>query len=141
MKILPGLTKEEMMAVSVAELKTSYQYGFRDPERPVFKARKGLSHEVVEQIAHHKGEAEWMRAFRHEALDIFLSKPMPNWGGVDYLQELDFDDTYFYLKPVEEKGRTWDAVPEEIKRTFDRLGIPKLNAQCLPVLEHSMKAK
>lgn len=101
-----------------------YQYGFRDPERPVFKTRKGLDHDIINQISDLKNEADWMRQFRHKSLDIFWAKPMPNWGS-ELLHTVDFDDIYYYLKPVEEQGRTWDDVPEDIKRTFDLLGIPE----------------
>ena len=101
----------------------TYKYGFRDEEKYVFKARKGLDHEIVDQISWMKGEPDWMRALRHEALDIFFSKPTPTWGGD--LSKLDYDDIYYYIKPVEEQGRSWDDVPDEIKRTFDRLGVPE----------------
>ena len=136
------------MTTAVADIKQEYQYGFRDPEKPVFKSQAGLSHEVVDQICDHKGEPDWMREFRHRALDIFFSKPMPNWGGVDYLKDLDFDSTYFYLKPVETQGRTWEDVPADIKRTFDRLGIPQAERTVLAgvgaqyeseVVYHSLK--
>jgi len=100
------------------------RYGFKDPSKPIFKTRQGLDHEVIDQISDHKDEPEWMRKFRHQSLDIFLSKPMPNWGGPS-LQELDFDQIYYYLKPVSEQGRTWEDVPADIKATFDKLGIPE----------------
>lgn len=110
-------------------LGTEYKYGFRDPEQFVFKTRKGLDREIVEQISRHKNEPDWMREFRLKALDIFLKKPMPTWGAD--LSEIDFGDIYYYLKPVEKKGRTWDEVPEDIKRTFDRLGIPEAERKFL----------
>ncbi|NMC63500.1 MAG: Fe-S cluster assembly protein SufB [SAR324 cluster bacterium] len=108
----------------IIESKDEYAYGFRDPEKPVFKTRKGLDHEIINQICDLKNEPDWMREFRHKSLDIFWSKPMPNWGS-ELLQTVDLDDIYYYLKPVEEQGRTWDDVPEDIKKTFDRLGIPE----------------
>ncbi|BDG61488.1 Fe-S cluster assembly protein SufB [Caldinitratiruptor microaerophilus] len=110
-------------------LGTEYKYGFRDPEQFVFKTRKGLDREIVEQISRHKNEPDWMREFRLKALDIFLKKPMPTWGAD--LSEIDFGDIYYYLKPVEKKGRSWDEVPEDIKRTFDRLGIPEAERKFL----------
>jgi len=100
-----------------------YKYGFRDEENYVFKSRKGLDHEIVDEISWMKGEPDWMRALRHKSLDIFFAKPVPTWGGD--LSRLDYDDIYYYIKPVEEQGRSWDEVPEDIKRTFDRLGIPE----------------
>ncbi len=108
----------------IAGFSDQYEYGFRDPEKPVFKTRKGLDHGVIDQICDHKDEPDWMRQFRHKALDTFLSKPMPTWGS-DLLRAIDFNEIYYYLKPVQEAGRTWDDVPVDIKRTFDRLGIPE----------------
>ena len=75
-----------------------------------------------------KGEPDWMRKFRLESLAIFESKPMPRWGG-DIA--LDFQDIYYYLKPAEQQGKTWDDVPEEIKKTFDKLGIPEAEKKFL----------
>ncbi len=119
--------------VNRAELNISddYKYGFSDPEKPVFKAEKGINHEVVEQISAIKNEPDWMRVFRHDALDVFFSKPMPNWGDVDLLNAIDFDNIYYYLKPVEKQGTSWDDVPEDIKNTFDRLGIPEAERKFL----------
>jgi Fe-S cluster assembly protein SufB len=106
-----------------------YKYGFRDEENYVFKSRKGLDHEIVDEISWMKGEPEWMRALRHKSLDIFFAKPVPTWGGD--LSRLDYDDIYYYIKPVEEQGRSWDEVPDDIKRTFDRLGIPEAERKFL----------
>ena len=106
-----------------------YKYGFRDDENYVFKSRKGLDHEIVDEISCMKGEPDWMRAMRHKSLDIFYAKPVPTWGGD--LSRLDYDDIYYYIKPVEEQGRTWDEVPDDIKRTFDRLGIPEAERKFL----------
>lgn len=69
-----------------------------------------------------KNEPEWMLEFRLKALEHFYARPMPQWGGD--LSELNFDEITYYVKPSEKQGRTWDEVPEEIKRTFDKLGIP-----------------
>jgi Fe-S cluster assembly protein SufB len=106
-----------------------YRYGFRDKEDYVFKSRKGLDHEIVDEISWMKGEPDWMRALRHKALDIFFSKPTPTWGGD--LSKLDYNDIYYYIKPVEQQGRTWDEVPEGIKETFERLGIPEAERKFL----------
>jgi len=135
------------MPEEIIDLAGDYKYGFRNEEKPVFKTRKGLDHSIIDQISDHKNEPDWMRKFRHESLDIFLSKPMPKWGGPS-LQELNFDDIYYYLKPVEEQGRTWDDVPEDIKNTFDKLGIPEAERTVLAgvgaqyeseVVYHSLK--
>lgn len=106
-----------------------YQYGFSDPETHVFKSRKGLDREVVEQISAMKGEPAWMLEFRLKALDHFLKRPMPTWGGD--LARLDLDDIYYYVKPTEAEAKTWDDVPDTIKNTFDRLGIPEAERKFL----------
>lgn len=108
-----------------------HRYGFRDPEQFFHKSPKGLSHEVVEMISRLKEEPEWMRAFRHQALDTFLAKPMPKWGNTELLGQIDFDDIHYYLKPTEKQESSWDEVPENIKRTFDRLGIPEAERKFL----------
>ena len=127
-------------------VKEEYQYGFRDEENAVFKAAKGVTHQVVDQISDIKNEPEWMRRFRHDALDIFFSKSMPTWGAD--LSGIDFDDIYYYLRPAEKQGKSWDDVPEDIKRTFDRLGIPEAERRFLAgvgaqyeseVVYHSLK--
>ena len=107
----------------LADLKSDYAYGWNQPENYAFKARKGLDHEIVEQISTMKREPEWMRKLRHEALDIFLSKPIPTWGAD--LSGIDYQDIYYYIKPTEAQGKTWDEVPADIKATFDKLGIPE----------------
>ena len=106
-----------------------YQYGFSDPETFVFKSRKGLDEEVVRQISAMKGEPEWMLNFRLKALKHFQSRPIPTWGAD--LSDLDLDEIYFYVKPTEMEGRTWDDVPETIKDTFDKLGIPEAEQKYL----------
>ncbi len=105
------------------------KYDFHTEERYVYKARKGLDEEIVNQISDLKGEPDWMRQFRLQALKVFQSKPLPRWGG--NLDEIDFQDIYYYIKPADRQGRTWEEVPEEIKRTFDRLGIPEAEKKYL----------
>ena len=106
-----------------------YKYDFVTDEKPLFKAEKGLSEELVRQISAHKDEPEWMLEFRLKALETFYSKPMPNWGGD--LSTLDLDEIYFYLKPQDQMERSWDDVPENIKETFERLGIPEAERKIL----------
>ena len=110
-------------------VKEEYQYGFHDVETAFFKSERGLNHAVIDQISDHKNEPDWMRQFRHEALDIFLSKPMPTWGAD--LSGIDFDEIYYYSRPMEESGKSWDDVPESIKNTFERLGIPEAERKFL----------
>ena len=104
------------------------KYDFVTETTGVFKARKGLDAEIVRQISEMKGEPEWMLDFRLRSLEIFESKPMPNWGGAI---NIDFDDVYYYLKPTDHQGKTWDDVPQEIKDTFDKLGIPEAERKFL----------
>jgi Fe-S cluster assembly scaffold protein SufB len=117
------------MAIQAKDLTKDYKYGFHDEDVSVFRTQKGLSPEVVAAISQHKREPEWMLKFRLKALDHFMKRPMPTWGAD--LSGIDFDDIYYYVKPVEEMGRSWDEVPESIKRTFDRLGIPEAERKFL----------
>ena len=105
------------------------QYDFHTPEHYVFKARKGLDEEVVRQISAIKGEPKWMLEYRLKAYRHFMERPMPNWG--PDLSELNFDEIYYYIKPTDKAGRSWDEIPEEIKETFDRLGIPEAEQKFL----------
>lgn len=107
-----------------------YKYGFRDEEDYVYKSEKGLSREVVENISRMKGEPDWMLEYRLQAYDHFVQRPMPNWGS-EAIHEIDFDDIYYYIKPSETMGRTWDDVPEYIKDTFEKLGIPEAERKFL----------
>jgi Fe-S cluster assembly protein SufB len=106
-----------------------YQYGFSDPETYVFKSRKGLDEEVVRQISAMKEEPEWMLEFRLRAFRHFKQRPIPTWGAD--LSGLDLDDIYYYVKPTEDQSRSWDDVPETIKDTFDKLGIPEAEQKYL----------
>jgi Fe-S cluster assembly protein SufB len=107
-----------------------YQYGFRDEEDYVFKSKKGLNREIVEEISKMKGEPEWMLEFRLKSLEHFEKRPMPNWGS-PAIHELDFDDIFYYVRAAEKQGRTWDEVPSYIKDTFDKLGIPEAEKKFL----------
>jgi Fe-S cluster assembly protein SufB len=107
-----------------------YQYGFHDPtDFYSFKSRKGLDHEIVRQISAMKNEPEWMTEFRLKSLDMFFAKPMPHWGGD--LEQIDFQDIYYYMKASDKQERSWDDVPEDIRRTYDRLGIPEAEKKYL----------
>lgn len=133
------------MAKSIPDLE-EYQYGFRDKDISVVKFDKGLSRKTVEEISMMKNEPGWMTDFRLRSLDIFYEKSMPTWGGD--LSGLDFNDITYYVKPSEKQGKTWDEVPDEIKNTFDRLGIPEAEQKFLAgvsaqyeseVVYHSMR--
>lgn len=127
-------------------VKDEYQYGFHDKENPVFKSKRGLNHAVIDEISDHKNEPDWMREFRHQALDIFFSKPMPTWGAD--LSGIDFEEIFYFLRASGGSGRSWDDVPEDIKNTFERLGIPEAERKFLAgvgaqydseVVYHSLK--
>jgi Fe-S cluster assembly protein SufB len=106
-----------------------YKYGFSDPDVSVFKTRKGLDEDVVRQISALKGEPEWMLEFRLKALEHFMQRPIPTWGGD--LSQLNLDEIYYYVKPAEAEGRSWDDVPSTIKETFNKLGIPEAEQKFL----------
>ena len=123
-----------------------YKWGFHDEENPVIKIERGLNEDVIRQISAHKGEPKWMLDFRLDAYEVFLSKPMPNWGAD--LSGIDFDNIFYYLKPAENNARSWDDVPDTIKNTFERLGIPEAERKFLAgvgaqyeseVIYHSLK--
>jgi len=106
-----------------------YKYGFRDRDVSVFRSEKGLTREIVEEISRMKEEPQWMLDFRLKSLEQFYKMPMPLWGGD--LSDLRFDDITYYVKPSEKSERSWDEVPEEIKNTFDKLGIPEAEQKYL----------
>jgi Fe-S cluster assembly protein SufB len=106
------------------------KFGFHDPETGyAYKAPKGLSREVVESISEYKDEPQWMRDFRLKALEHFESRPTPTWGG--NLGQIDFDDIHYFVRASDRASRDWDEVPEDIKKTFDRLGIPEAERKFL----------
>lgn len=115
--------------VELLEGLDEYKWDFRDPDTHVFKTRKGLDEEIVRQISEKKGEPEWMLEFRLKALDHFMQRVVPTWG--PDLSGLDLDEIYFYTKPAEAEGKSWDDVPETIKETFDKLGIPEAEQKFL----------
>ncbi len=112
-------------------LMEDYRHGFHDAENYVFKSDKGLTKEIVERISTMKGEPDWMRDFRLKAYDIFLSKPMPTWGDTALLGEIDFADIHYFVRSTDRTERSWDDVPDDIKKTFDRLGIPEAERKFL----------
>ena len=105
------------------------KYDFRDEVKYVYQSKRGLSREVVEEISYWKNEPEWMRQFRLHSLEVFLKKPMPTWGAD--LSEINFDEYIYYIKPTDRQGKSWDEVPEKIRQTFERLGIPEAERKFL----------
>ena len=106
------------------------KFGFHDSESGyAYKAPKGLNREIVESISEYKDEPQWMREFRLKALEHFYSRPTPKWGG--NLDQIDFDDIHYFVRASEKNSRDWSEVPEDIKNTFDRLGIPEAERKFL----------
>ena len=105
------------------------KYGFHDEEKAVFRTPKGLSEDVVRQISAQKSEPAWMLDFRLKALKAFLNKPLPGWGGD--LSAIDFDNITYYFKSNDKTAHSWDQVPEQIKNTFEKLGIPEAERKFL----------
>src|SRR5579862_5303501 len=113
------LTQEELDATSVGE----YKFGFHDEVASVFRTRRGLDEDVVREISAHKQEPEWMTEYRVMAYRHFVERAMPEWGAD--LSVIDFDNIYYYLKPVENQAKSWDDLPPGMRETWDKLGIPE----------------
>ncbi|MFH0898019.1 MAG: Fe-S cluster assembly protein SufB [bacterium] len=99
------------------------------PEDTVYKTERGLTQDIVRAISAQKQEPVWMLELRLQALKEFFKKPMPSWG--PDLSALNMHDLYYYLKPVKQQQRTWDDVPQDIKETFERLGVPEAEKEFL----------
>lgn len=107
-----------------------YQFGFHDPtDKYVFQSRRGLDREIVTQISEMKKEPAWMRQFRLDSLELFFQKPMPHWGGD--MSGLDFQNIYYYVKASQGQEKSWEDVPEDIRKTYDKLGIPEAEKKFL----------
>jgi Fe-S cluster assembly protein SufB len=109
----------------------AYQLGWRDEVEYAFTPRKGLDEDVIREMSAMKKEPEWMLEFRLKAYQRFLRKPIPQWGGGGALNTIDFDDIYYYVKPAGEQAKDWDMVPESIKTTYEKLGIPEAERKYL----------
>ncbi len=99
------------------------------PQNYVYKAKKGLSEKIVEEISFLKNEPKWMRDFRLKSYQIFIKKPLPTWGAD--LSQINFDDIYYYIKPTDKQAKSWDDLPKEIKETYDRIGVPEAEKKFL----------
>lgn len=122
---------QETTKKSKIDINKNYKqkYGFSVKEDHVFKTSKGLNEQTIVQISQAKEEPQWMLDFRLKSYEIFKSKENPKWGGD--LSGIKYDDIYYYLKPQNFTERSWEDVPEEIKSTFDRLGIPEAEREYL----------
>ena len=117
------------MAITELDL-GKYQLGWSDVEDYVFKPRKGLSEEIVREMSAMKGEPSWMLDFRLAALRRFERKPMMRWFA-EKMPDLDFDDIFYYIKPTDAQVNDWDKLPESVKNTWDKLGIPQAERKYL----------
>jgi Fe-S cluster assembly protein SufB len=120
-----AVTQEEHLR----ELSKGYRFGWNDPDHSVFVPKKGLSPAVVEEISALKNEPDWMRKFRLKALKHFEARPMP-WWGAD-LSDIDFQDIYYFIRSTEKQAKTWNDLPEDIRGTWDKLGIPEAEKKYL----------
>ena len=120
------------MTTQPKDLVGDYQWGFHDDEQPLFIAEKGLNEEKIRQMSAMKGEPEWMLEQRLEAYQSFLEQENPKWAGSpETLGAIDFDDIHYYVRASDKNSTDWDDVPEYIKDTFDKLGIPEAEKQFL----------
>lgn len=111
------------------DLNFDYKYGFSMPESHVYKAKKGITEDVVRKISSLKKEPSWMTDFRVKAYKAFVTRPMPGWGAD--LSKIDFDDIYYYIKPVADRKNSWEELPPEIKETYDKIGVPEAEKKFL----------
>ena len=111
------------------ELSKGYRFDWKDPEHSIFEPKRGLSEAVVAELSERKDEPDWMRKFRLKAYRHFVQRPMP-WWGAD-LSAIDFDSIYYYIKPTEKQAQSWEDLPEDIRGTWDRLGIPEAEKKYL----------
>ncbi len=131
MEYVPSTKQLSEHESQLKDLRLSYEeaYGFHDDIENAFKSQRGLNADIVRQISDMKGEPGWMTEERLEAYRQFVNKPMPGWGAD--LSGIHFDNIFYYVRATDQKGRNWDEVPDDIKRTFDRLGIPEAEQKYL----------
>ncbi len=106
-----------------------YKLGWSDEENYVFKPRRGLSEDLVREMSWMKSEKDWMKDFRLKSLQHFHRRPMPSWGGD--MSQIYFDDIYYYIKPTEKQVDAWEELPESVKNTYEKLGIPEAERKYL----------
>ncbi|MCA9364942.1 MAG: Fe-S cluster assembly protein SufB [Candidatus Moranbacteria bacterium] len=110
-------------------LSFDYRYGFSMPSQPVTKTKKGLSQKIVTEISKHKKEPLWMKNIRLESLALFEKKPMPSWGAD--LSEINFKNITYFLRATKSQKQRWEELPQEIKETYDRIGVPEAEKKFL----------
>ncbi|TAM58826.1 Fe-S cluster assembly protein SufB [bacterium] len=122
----------ELIKNDTTELFEEYKYGFHDEAKPAFSTGKGLTREIVAQISEMKNEPGWMTDFRLKSYEIFVSKPIPWWGDQKALGDIDFDDIQYYVRATDAvQQQDWDKVPDDVRKTFDKLGIPEAERKFL----------
>ncbi|TAM88145.1 Fe-S cluster assembly protein SufB [bacterium] len=122
----------ELIKNDTSELFEDYKYGFHDEAKPAFSTGKGLTREIVAQISEMKSEPGWMTDFRLKAYEIFVSKPIPWWGDQAALRDIDFDEIQYYVRATDAvQQQDWSKVPDDVRKTFDKLGIPEAERQFL----------
>ena len=131
---MSGLVKDEIVMPENEEARGAvgdYKAGWHDPENSTIRFDFGLSEEVVREISKLKEEPEWMTEIRVRAFEHFSSRPMPTWGNTSMLEEIDFDKICYYLRSSDSTERSWEDVPDDIRNTFERLGIPEAEQKWL----------
>ena len=108
-----------------------YKAGWHDPENSTIRFDFGLSEEVVREISSLKNEPQWMTEVRVKAFKHFVKRPMPTWGNMSMLEEIDFDNICYFLRSSDSTKNDWDDVPDDIRNTFERLGIPEAEQKWL----------
>ncbi|HAN71152.1 MAG TPA: Fe-S cluster assembly protein SufB, partial [Actinobacteria bacterium] len=121
-------TAAQDTAATIDEL-GRYEYGWHDSDDAGATARRGLSEEVVRDISAKKNEPQWMLDMRLKGLRLFDRKPMPSWGSD--LNGINFDSIKYFVRSTEKQAASWDELPDDIKNTYDRLGIPEAEKQRL----------
>ena len=116
------------MAVTDLDL-SKYKLGWSDAEDYVFKPKRGLDEDIIREMSWMKGEPDWMLDFRLKSYRAFKKRPMPRWGGD--MSEIFFDDIYYYIKPTSWQVDEWDELPDAIKQTYEKLGIPEAERKYL----------
>jgi Fe-S cluster assembly protein SufB len=106
-----------------------YKLGWSDAEDYVFKPKRGLDENIIKEMSWMKGEPDWMRDYRLKSYAQFLKRPMPNWGGD--MSEIFFDDIFYYIKPTDHQVDAWDELPDSVKETYEKLGIPEAERKYL----------
>jgi len=123
-----ALSKVEVLNPGLKGLGT-YEYGWSDSDAAGVSARRGLNEEVVADISGRKSEPQWMLDLRMKGLKLFGKKPMPSWGSD--LTGIDFQNIKYFVKSTEKQATSWEELPEDIRNTYDRLGIPEAEKQRL----------